>query len=101
MIPVKSLEALARVRLNPNLSTLQGHRLVGAFVFTPKNSDALVQCRMLAVEGTGVDEDPATGSAHGPLGWYLATHKMLKLSEVATFTSHQGVEMGRSECIAS
>lgn len=95
MIPVKSLEVLARVRLDPNLSTLQEHKLVGAFVFTPKNSEALVQCRMLAVEGTRVDEDPATGSAHGPLGWYMATHKMLELSEVTLFTSHQGIEMGR------
>ncbi len=95
MIPVKSLEALSRIQLSPNLSTLQGHKLVGALVFTLKNTDALVQCRMLAVEGTGVDEDPATGSAHGPLGWYLATHGMLEVSEVTSFTSHQGLEMGR------
>lgn len=96
MIPIQSLEALARVRLNPMLSTFLGDKLVGVLMFTIKHTDALVQCRMLALEGTSVDEDPATGSAHGPLGWYLAKQNLLKLTgEVTQFTSHQGLEINR------
>jgi trans-2,3-dihydro-3-hydroxyanthranilate isomerase len=95
IVPLKTLEALAKVQLNPNLNMVGGHKLVGVFVFT-KSKDAFVQCRMLATEGIGVDEDPATGSAHGPLGWYLATQGMLEFSNsTAEFVSHQGVEMGR------
>ena len=40
-------------------------------------------------------EDPATGSAHGPLGAYLAAHTDSLQGDKAEFVSHQGVEMGR------
>jgi trans-2,3-dihydro-3-hydroxyanthranilate isomerase len=95
IVPVKNLDTLARVKLNPSLNVMDGHDLVGVLAFT-KAKEALVQCRMLATNGIGVDEDPATGSAHGPLGWYLATQGMLEFANnVAHFTSHQGIEMGR------
>jgi trans-2,3-dihydro-3-hydroxyanthranilate isomerase len=96
IVPVKDLDTLAKVRLNPSLNTVVGHNLVGVLAFTLAN-DAFVQCRMLATNGIGVDEDPATGSAHGPLGRYLATQGMLEFAgDTAHFTSHQGIEMGRS-----
>ena len=97
MVPVKSLEALANVALKPtHLEKIEAIRLVGAFVFTPNAKDSKVQCRMLAEEGGAVDEDPATGSAHGPLGWYMAKHGMLEFKDNTTqFLSHQGVEMHR------
>ncbi|MDZ7705857.1 MAG: PhzF family phenazine biosynthesis protein [Trueperaceae bacterium] len=55
-----------------------------------------MRARMLGL-AVGVVEDPATGSAHGPLGAYLARYGGLELSATlrTTFVSHQGVEMGR------
>ncbi len=44
--------------------------------------------------GAGVPEDPATGSAAGPLGVYLALHGALP-GGVPCFTIDQGIEMGR------
>jgi len=40
----------------------------------------------------GVPEDPATGSAHGPLGSYLYQHGRWKGEQM---TSEQGIELGR------
>jgi trans-2,3-dihydro-3-hydroxyanthranilate isomerase len=44
--------------------------------------------------GAGVPEDPATGSAAGPLGVYLSLHGSLPAGE-ASFFIDQGIEMGR------
>jgi trans-2,3-dihydro-3-hydroxyanthranilate isomerase len=44
--------------------------------------------------GAGVPEDPATGSAAGPLGVYLALHGALP-GAVPRFLIDQGIEMGR------
>ena len=44
--------------------------------------------------GAGVPEDPATGSAAGPLGAYLAVHGVLPKTQTA-FMLEQGIEMGR------
>lgn len=67
---------------------------VGVFVFTLERGDdgADVYCRMFAPEA-GVVEDPATGSAHGPLGGYLARHGLVARGQ--TIVSAQGVAMGR------
>jgi trans-2,3-dihydro-3-hydroxyanthranilate isomerase len=48
--------------------------------------------------GAGVPEDPATGSAAGPLGVYLALHGAVPGGVAGgrgRFTIDQGVEMGR------
>ena len=50
--------------------------------------------RMLA-PGFGVAEDPATGSASGPLGCYLAEHRVISRERLGRFVSLQGVAMGR------
>ncbi len=42
----------------------------------------------------GILEDPATGSAHGPLGGYLAIHEVLGQGDIQ-FVSEQGCELGR------
>lgn len=67
---------------------------VGVFVFTPERGadGADVYCRMFAPEA-GVIEDPATGSAHGPLGAYLVRHGVVPAGQ--TITSAQGIAMGR------
>jgi trans-2,3-dihydro-3-hydroxyanthranilate isomerase len=45
--------------------------------------------------GLGVFEDPATGSASGPLGCYLVRHGAVPPDQAATILSLQGVKMGR------
>ena len=50
--------------------------------------------RMLA-PGLGVSEDPATGSASGPLGCYLFKHGLLPREGLSHIVSLQGVRMLR------
>jgi trans-2,3-dihydro-3-hydroxyanthranilate isomerase len=68
------------------------------FVFTLDRpgaaQDESVYSRMLA-PGLGVSEDPATGSASGPLGCYLWIHQLLPSTTLEHFVSLQGVQMGR------
>jgi trans-2,3-dihydro-3-hydroxyanthranilate isomerase len=54
--------------------------------------------RMFA-PGLGVLEDPATGSAAGPLGCYLLEHGLVSPAEARQMTNAQGVKMGRASRI--
>jgi len=54
--------------------------------------------RMFAA-GLGVLEDPATGSAAGPLGCYLVEHGLVSTDEARQMTNAQGVKMGRASRI--
>lgn len=95
LVPVVSLEALAKVKVSTTdlAKLLHGdHRAV--FAFTRNASESNIRARMFGA-ALGVSEDPATGSAHGPLGAYLAAHTDLLQGDTAEFVSHQGVEMGR------
>jgi len=71
-----------------------GH--VGVFVFSAEGGDdgATVYCRMFAPDA-GVVEDPATGSAGGPLGGYLVRHGVVATARGGDIVSAQGVKMGR------
>ena len=66
------------------------------FLFSPEpgNDQATVYSRMFA-PGLGVQEDPATGSASGPLGCYLVRHRIVPTEKAAAMLSLQGVRMGR------
>ena len=68
----------------------------GVFVFTTEKGDGdeTVYSRMLA-PGFGVTEDPATGSASGPLGCYLLHHGMITAAKARQMISLQGVAMKR------
>ena len=54
----------------------------------------MVYSRMLA-PGFGIAEDPATGSASGPLGSYLLAHRAVSPDRARNLISLQGVAMGR------
>jgi trans-2,3-dihydro-3-hydroxyanthranilate isomerase len=54
--------------------------------------------RMFAPD-LGVLEDPATGSAAGPLGCYLLQHGLVTPDEARELTNAQGVKMGRASRI--
>jgi trans-2,3-dihydro-3-hydroxyanthranilate isomerase len=68
----------------------------GVFLFTtePRGERATAYSRMFA-PALGVPEDPATGSASGPLGCYLVHHKVVPPKEAGAMLSLQGVKMGR------
>lgn len=73
-----------------------GHVAHAIFMFAmlPPGSDATVYSRMFAPE-FGVMEDPATGSASGPLGCYLVRHRLVAPDAADRIVSLQGVAMGR------
>jgi trans-2,3-dihydro-3-hydroxyanthranilate isomerase len=62
------------------------------FVFAVSESGAY--SRMFAPE-LGIVEDPATGSATGPLAAFMMSHGLVASADGTRFVSEQGVKMGR------
>ena len=54
-----------------------------------------VYSRMFAPHTSGVPEDPATGSASGPLGAYLVLNGLVGKGALVRIVSEQGTKMGR------
>jgi trans-2,3-dihydro-3-hydroxyanthranilate isomerase len=75
--------------LTPDLGALAAHR-VGVNCFAP--SDGRWKLRMFA-PAFGVAEDPATGSAAGPLAVHLARHGWTRFGDEIEIS--QGAEIGR------
>ena len=73
-----------------------------AYVFTTDRSDAgdsaTTYSRMFA-SMFGVYEDPATGSASGPLGSYLVKHGVVTPESARSILNLQGVKLGRPSWI--
>jgi trans-2,3-dihydro-3-hydroxyanthranilate isomerase len=96
-VPLVSRAAVDQCVLDPraNAAMLDDAGLTGRgiFVFSvePGDDDATVYSRML---GAG-REDPATGSASGPLGCYLVRHRLVPPGHAGDIVSRQGVKMGR------
>ena len=69
----------------------------GYFVFTFDSDDAdiLTYGRMFA-PAVGINEDPVTGNANGPLGGYLVQNKIVDYSNnLFEFNGRQGEKIGR------
>ena len=64
----------------------------GVFVFTPTPAGAY--SRMFASD-LGIVEDPATGSATGPLAAFMMDHSLVQSAHGTRFYSEQGTKMGR------
>jgi len=99
IIPLTSLSSIKSIKLNVNLlsETLKDFPSQALLVFTPEtvHSDSHVHARMFA-PSAGVFEDPATGSAAGPLGAYLAKYNVInKHSTGSKFIIEQGYEINR------
>ena len=62
------------------------------FVFTPTDEGAY--SRMFAND-FGIVEDPATGSATGPLAAFMMAHGLVRSADGTRFVSEQGTKMGR------
>jgi len=70
------------------------------FVFaTSSRPGVTCYSRMFAPE-FGIPEDPATGSASGPLGGYLLRHALIARDQAAGIVSLQGVRMQRASRIS-
>ena len=106
MVPLASVEAvssaLADTRLLNHVEKELSVLGLFLFAFDASPEGPRVRARMFA-PGAGVPEDPATGSAAGPVGVYLALHGALPGGVTdgrGRFTIDQGVEMGRPSELA-
>jgi trans-2,3-dihydro-3-hydroxyanthranilate isomerase len=102
-IPLRDREVVDRARLDvPALLAAQGEGPnVGVFVFAPDPDPKAgrVYSRMFAPHTSGIPEDPATGSASGPLGAYLVERGLVAPAATVDIVSEQGTRMGRPSFI--
>jgi len=101
MVPVRSLADLGRCR--PNVSLLEevyarngftSSGATGCYAFSPETmeiGDARAHARFFV--GQNIGEDPATGSAAGPLGGYLVYHDATRVDPVEGVYKF-GIEQG-------
>jgi trans-2,3-dihydro-3-hydroxyanthranilate isomerase len=102
LAPLVTREAVDRLSIDRRgyreACVASGLKELPLFAFTTDrrgaSGDETVYSRMLA-PNLGVGEDPATGSASGPLGCYLAAHDVVAKSALAHHVSLQGALMGR------
>ena len=99
IIPLKSLASVQKASPNPSsiIKALEGEISQDVLIFSTDtvNPDANVHARVFA-PAYGVIEDPATGSAAGPLGAYLEHHDVLAShSSGDIIVIEQGYEMNR------
>jgi trans-2,3-dihydro-3-hydroxyanthranilate isomerase len=98
-VPLRDRATVDRALLDvPKIIAALGDQpLVGIFVFAPDADPGAghVDSRMFAPHTSGIPEDPATGSATGPLGAYLVKQRLIKGDGPVEIVSDQGVKMGR------
>lgn len=99
MVGIKSLGVLNG--LKPNMSLLSeisnsiGCNGYFVFTFDSKKPDILTNGRMFA-PAIGINEDPVTGNANGPLGAYIVHHKLVDISgNTLSFKAQQGEAIKR------
>ncbi len=97
IIPVKSIDSIRKIKFRLDIWDQLKNDLNGfvyAFCIGGERPGSNLHGRMFAPEA-GILEDPATGSANGPLGCYVTHHNLAK----SPFISEQGFEMGRPSII--
>ncbi|HKP84559.1 MAG TPA: PhzF family phenazine biosynthesis protein [Blastocatellia bacterium] len=98
IIPLATLGAVQRIKVDSNaleqISNEVGAQTVLTFTRETVNPSSTVHCRVFA-PAAGVPEDAATGSANGPLGFYVVSHGLIDVQPVSTILSEQGFEMNR------
>lgn len=97
IVPVRSLEAMRRIRINRDeyFSLIEEREAKAIMAFCPEvyQKGNHFNVRMFA-EYYGIAEDPATGSGNGCLAAYLARHRYLGGPSVSARVE-QGHEVGR------
>lgn len=99
IVPIRRLHVLYSIKPNFFALTnfLNQRNLQGICLFTLETIDreSFVHLRFFA-PNEGIQEDPVTGSAHGPLAVYLYENKLLEpVDGVATYIAEQGDVLGR------
>ena len=103
LVPVTTRRAVDNAVVNRDALDILLHEAgvdeCGMFVFSterdPAGSDRATAYSRMFAPTLGVHEDPATGSASGPLGCYLVRHKIVPAAKAGAMLSLQGVKMGR------
>jgi len=103
MIGIKNIATLNEMKPNYDaLSRLSNIiKCNGYYIFTvdSQDSDILIHGRMFA-PAIGINEDPVTGNANGPLGAYLIHHKLINHdNKLFVFKAKQGEAIKRSGII--
>jgi trans-2,3-dihydro-3-hydroxyanthranilate isomerase len=98
-VPIRRLHTLFSMKPNffSMVQFLKTRNLQGICVFTTETVDrrSAVHSRYFA-PGVGIDEDPVTGSANGPVGVYLYDHGVLERGAGSlTIVGEQGDVIGR------
>ena len=88
-VPLANLKAVRRARRPAGLDAS-----VYVFAMSGERSGSQVHGRMFD-QGLGIGEDPATGSAQGPLGAYIVAHELVQAAPTTRIRSEQGFEIGR------
>jgi trans-2,3-dihydro-3-hydroxyanthranilate isomerase len=96
LVPLVTREAVDAALLDRSVYDRFVAGANGVFLFSTESASdrATAYSRMFA-PALGVHEDPATGSASGPLGCYLVRHRVVSRERAASMLSLQGVKMGR------
>lgn len=99
MIGIKDYKQLHN--LKPNMKELNELSNIincnGYFVFTfdSDEKEILLKGRMFA-PAIGIDEDPVTGNANGPVGAYIVKYKLAEFGDDNfKFSAKQGISIGR------
>ena len=97
-VGVDGLESIRRIRFRADIGEriVKEVRATGVFVFTTETEfpGSHMHGRLFA-PGEGILEDPATGSAAGPLGCYVSRYALREKSDEMRCLLEQGIEMGR------
>jgi trans-2,3-dihydro-3-hydroxyanthranilate isomerase len=98
IVPVSSRSAVERIKSDTGeldrISSEMGAQTVLVFSRETVHPTSTVHCRVFA-PAAGGKEDAATGSANGPLGFYLLRHRIVEVEPVTRIISEQGFEMKR------
>jgi trans-2,3-dihydro-3-hydroxyanthranilate isomerase len=93
-----SLDAVQKIRVDANkleeISREMGAATVLVFTREIVEPKSAAHCRVFA-PAAGVLEDAATGSANGPLGFYMVRHGLIEATGLTKIISEQGFEMKR------
>lgn len=103
LVPVRSLDALARIRPGAQFEAVFGdstHPAAYVYARVPEAEGLAFRARMVGLGlGAGVKEDPATGSAAAAFAGALMEHERMG-EGTHDVLIEQGVEMGRRSLIS-
>lgn len=99
MVPLLSKERLNSLQIRKDILSSLSRKIYcnGFYAFTlDSREEGILACGRMFAPLIGIDEDPVTGNANGPLGAYLTHYgKLERKPDGLTFSISQGEQMGR------